>query len=100
MVFFSTILTPTAANVPQPLMTNKIGITRATQIQISIRSMGTATYIGVGGTDTQDRRLTAVGENIGMDTPLGKRYLDLRTLFIVSDANDAVIEIIGDSHND
>jgi hypothetical protein len=97
MTFFSTTLTPTTANVAQPLMTNKMGIERATQIQINIRSMGTATYVAIGGTDTQDRRLTGAGDNLGIDTPQGKRYMDLKSLFIVSDTNDAVIEIVGDS---
>jgi len=95
MVFFSSTITPNT--VAQPIMANKIGITRAAQIQIVVRSMGTATFIGVGGVDTQDRRLLGVGANIGIDTPLGKRYLDLRSLFIVSDTDDAVVEIIGDT---
>jgi hypothetical protein len=95
MVFFSTTITPTT--VPALVMANKVGIVKAAQIQIVVRSMGTATYVAVGGSDSQDRRLTAVGSNVGIDTPLGKRYLDLRTLFISSDSNDAVVEIIGDS---
>jgi len=98
MVFFSTTITPTTA--PQLVMANKPFITRATQIQIVVRDMGTATYVAVGGSDAQDRRLTGVGANIGIDTPLGKRYFDLRSLFIVSDTADAVVEIIGDTFND
>ena len=96
MTFFSTTITPTTT--PQLLLTNKIGITKVTQIQIAVRSMGTSTYSAVGGRDEQSRRLTAVGDNIGMDTPLGKRYLDISALFIVSDTADAVIEIVGDTY--
>jgi len=95
MTFFSTLITPTTE--AQPLMANKIAITRAAQIQIVVRDMGTATYVGVGGSDSQDRRLTGVGANVGIDTPLGKRYLDLKSLFIISDTADAVVEIIGDA---
>lgn len=78
-------------------MQNKIAIRRATQILIVIRSMGTASYIALGGRDSQDRRLVGVGDALPIDTPLGKRYLDLTTLFCSSDTADAVIEVIGDS---
>ena len=95
MTFFSTTITPTTAR--QLIMINKPGIQRVTQIQIRIRSMGTATYVSIGGADTQDRRMTGAGDSIGIDTPLGKRYTDVTSLFIVSDTADAVVEIIGDT---
>ena len=97
MSFFSSLITPTTA--PQLIMTNKSGISRVTQIQIAVRSMGTSSFSAIGGVDEQSRRLTAVGDNIGMDTPQGKRYLDISKLFIVSDTADAVIEIIGDTYD-
>jgi hypothetical protein len=95
MTFFSTTITP--ISTPQPLMSNKIGIERVTQLQIFVRSMGDATVISVGGTDTQDRRMTGAGDNISIDTPTGKRYMDVRTLFIASDGTTPVVEIMGDS---
>ena len=98
MAFFSTTITPTAT--PQLVMANQSGITRATQIQINVRSMGDASYIAIGGLNSQDRRLNVAGANIGMDTPIGKRYLDLRTLFISSDGTTPVVEIIGDAFVD
>lgn len=96
MVFFSTTITPTTA--AQPVMTNKIGISRVVQIQIIVRSMGTATYVAVGGLDAQNRRLTTVGGNVSVDTPYGKRYIDIRSLFISSDTADAVVEVLGDTY--
>ena len=96
MTFFSTTITPTTT--PQQIMVNKAGITRVTQIQLAVRSMGSSTFSAIGGIDEQSRRLNAVGDNIGMDTPLGKRYLDISALFIVSDTADAVIEIVGDTY--
>lgn len=96
MVFFSTTITPDTTQ--QMLMVNQPAIKRATQVQIVVRDMGTATYVAVGGFDSQDRRLQGVGANIGIDTPLGKRYIDLTTLFVSSDTNDAVVEIIGDAY--
>jgi hypothetical protein len=96
MTFFSTTIIPTAT--PQIVMTNKNGITKATQIQVRVRSMGDATVISLGGSDSQDRRMTGAGDNVGIDTPLGKRYLDLRSLWISSDGTTPVVEIIGDSY--
>lgn len=96
MTFFSTTITPTTN--AQQLMTNKPGIERVLQAQIYIRSIGTATYVGVGGRDSQDRRLTVAGANISIDIPMGMRYVDLRSLFVSSDTSDAVVEVLGDSY--
>lgn len=95
MAFFSTTLTPTTA--VQKVMANKADLRRVTQVEISVRSMGTATYVGVGGRDSQDKRLTAAKDSVSMDTPLGKKYLNLDTVFVISDTADAVLEIFGDS---
>jgi hypothetical protein len=95
MTFFSTTITP--ISVAQPILANKIGIEQVTQIQIIVRSMGDATVISVGGTDQQDRRMTGAGDNISIDTPQGKRYINVRSLFIKSDGTTPVVEIIGDT---
>lgn len=96
MTFFSDEITATTS--AQLVMANKPAIRKVVQIQVTIRSMGTATYVGLGGRDTQNKRLTVVGDNLSIDTPYGKRYLDLRSLFLSSDTADAVVEIIGDSY--
>jgi len=95
MTFFSALLTPTTS--PQLVLANKPFIQNVTQISIVVRSMGTATYIGIGGSDAQDRRLTTVGDSISIDTPLGYKYVNVSSLFVVSDTADAVIEVIGDA---
>jgi hypothetical protein len=41
--------------------------------------------------------MTGAGDNISIDTPTGKRYMDVRTLFIASDGTTPVVEIMGDS---
>lgn len=62
--------------------------------------MGDATVISVGGRNSQDRQLTSAGTGISIDTPQGKRYLDLTTLFIISDGTTPVVEIFGESYHD
>jgi len=96
MVFFSNALTVAAAS--QPVTKNLTAVRKVTQISLIIRSMGTATYVAVGGRGSQDRRLTTVGDSISIDAPLGSRYIDVSTLFVSSDTSDAVLEIIGDTY--
>jgi len=97
MSFFSTTLTTDTAS--QNLMKNRQGITKASQISISVRSMGTATYIAFGGVDSQDRRLTIVGESIsisGEKVDGQTRTVNPSEIFVISDSNDAVLEIFGE----
>jgi hypothetical protein len=97
MAFFSTTLT--VATTAKPLFTSLQGINKITQLQISLQTLGaTSTYVAIGGSNSQDRKLTAVGEGIGIDTPNGKLYIDPRSLFIVSDSGTAIVEIIGDTY--
>jgi len=96
MTFFSSTLT--ASTTLQQLMANKRAIKKVTQISMIVRSMGTATYIGVGGHDTQDRLLKTVGDAISIDAPLGARFIDVSSLFVISDTSDAVLEIMGDTY--
>jgi len=95
MAFISTTITPKTA--PVPILAGR-GISRVTQVLIKMRSAGTSTYVAVGGADSQSARIAAVGEGISFDTPRGKRYLDVRSLFISSDTADAVMEIIADTY--
>lgn len=97
MGFFSTTLT--AKTEQQLLLANKPHIINVSQISIVVRSMGAASYVGVGGFDSQDRQLTTIGDSISIDTPKDRKTLDVSTLFVSSDANDAVLEIIGESFN-
>ena len=95
MPFFSTNITPTTA--PQPLMANKPLIQRVKQISISVRSMGTASYIAVGGQDSQDKRFTSTGSGMSI-SPIGEeKSVDITTIRIVSDTADAVVDIFGES---
>ena len=59
---------------------------------VSVRSMGTATYIALGNERAQEQRLTTVGQNISYSC---SRYevIDLTKKYIRSDTADAVVEI-------
>lgn len=97
MAFFSTSITVPAGGIP--LLSSIPGLKRVTQLQVTLRDLGaTSTYVAVGGPNSQDRRISVVGEGISIDTPLGKRYLDISSLFISSDSATAVVEIIGDTY--
>lgn len=96
MVFFSSTIT--ALTTRQQLMVNRQAVKRVTQISVIVRSMGTATYVGIGGFDRQDRRLQTVGDSIAIDAPLGSKFIDVSSLFVISDTSDAILEIIGDSY--
>lgn len=97
MPFFSTTLTVTTA--AQAVTTNKQGVRRVIQMQIVVRSMGTATYIAVGGSDSQDRRLTSAGASVSITaekTDNGKLIpFNPLEIFAISDTSDGVLEIFG-----
>lgn len=99
MTFFSTTITP--STVVQSLMANRPNIKKSPQLTIVLRSIGTATYVAVGGLDTQDRRLSNIGEGISLSAETKpdnqKYYFDPTQIFISSDSNDAVIEIFGEA---
>jgi hypothetical protein len=59
---------------------------------VRVRSMGTATYIGIGDESSQAFRLTIIGETYGF-TGNPREILDLNKVYVVSDANTAVIEV-------
>lgn len=58
---------------------------------LKVRSLGSATYIGVGDKFSQVYRLKIVGEIFGFyGNP--HEVLDLSTVFIISDASDSELE--------
>lgn len=59
--------------------------------------MGTATYVGTGGSDSQDIRLTGVGATISIEAPRGRIFFDPSTIFVSSDTSDAVLEVFGEA---
>ena len=60
---------------------------------IRVRSMGTATYIAIGGINAREYRLTGLNQIYGYNCPLGS-VLNLSKIWIISDTADAVIEVI------
>lgn len=97
MAFFSTTLTVDTS--PLPVTNNKIGVTKVKQVSIVVRSMGTATYVGLGGRDSQDRRLTVVGASLSLSPIAKDNYIMLQEVFASSDTADAVIEVIGETYD-
>jgi hypothetical protein len=87
-----TPIVKTVASAAAPLMGN-IPYKWVLSYLIKVRSMGTATYIGVGDQFGQGFRLTYVGETFGFSANLHETF-DLSKVWISSDTSDAVIEIV------
>jgi len=65
------------------------------KINIRVRAMGTATYIGIGDSRNQDGRLTTAGSTLTIEAPL-TYSLDLKSVYAVCDAGvTTVLEISG-----
>lgn len=96
MPFFSTTLTvgTTAQNVTK----NRQGISKVIQAEVIVRSMGTATYVRIGGLESQDRTLRTVGDSVSISSNYPNRYFDILGLQAISDTADAVIEVLGESY--
>jgi len=60
---------------------------------LKMRSFGTATYVAVGDETAQEWRLTLVGQTFGFNAN-PKEVFDLTKVYLVSDANTAVVEMI------
>ena len=59
---------------------------------IRVRSMGTASYVGVGDNLSQDFRLTTIGETFGWSgNP--REVFDLGKVYVKSDTSDASLEL-------
>jgi hypothetical protein len=101
MSYFSNALTVTT--VPQNLLANKPTISKVKQIAVKVRDMGTASYIAIGGVDTQDRRITAVGDGMSITPEQAGgediHYIDINSIRVVSDTSDAVLEIFGEAES-
>lgn len=61
---------------------------------IKVRTLGSATYIGIGNQASQDFRLTIVGETIGWNGNT-QEVMDLTKIWYVADNTGAVLELIG-----
>ena len=101
MAFFSFTITPTttAQSVTASAILvsgNSSGIRAVKQFSLKIRSMGTSTYTAVGGLDSQQTRMVAVGDNIPFTPAFSNARINMNELFISSDTADAVIEVIGE----
>lgn len=59
---------------------------------VRLRSLGTATYVGIGNESSQAFRLTIIGETYGFSGNPGE-VCDLSKVFVISDAATAVIEV-------
>jgi hypothetical protein len=97
--FFSGTKTPTTS--PSLVLENLQNVKKALQITIMVRSMGTASYIGIGGsTSDQNLRLTFIRDFVSIDITPNQKYFDPTELFCISDTSDAVIEIFGQSYQE
>ena len=85
-------ITPAAGGAAQPLISGQ-DKRWVFSFLLRVRSMGTATYVRVGNIYGQTYGLVAVGNRFGYDCPTGF-VLDLSKVFILSDTNDAVLELI------
>ena len=85
----------TVLTTPQSL-TEKIGRgeMRVFYIAVEVRSMGTATYVRVGGANSINSSLTVQGAYQEFEAPKSA-YLDASKIFIKSDTSDATVEITG-----
>jgi len=63
-------------------------------VGINVRSMGTASYIRVGGLKSTESSLVGANAYQEFEAPRGA-YLNLKDFYFISDTADAVIEISG-----
>ena len=82
----------TVAATPEPLM-GQIPYKWVLSYLIKLRTLGTATYVGIGDQFGQDFRLTVIGETFGFSAN-PRECFDLSKVWITSDSNDAQIEIV------
>jgi len=62
---------------------------------VRVRAMGTATYVRLGNQTAQNYSLTVVGQTFEWAGNPGQ-VVDLQKLWVLSDTNDPVIEVIAD----
>jgi len=98
MVFFSTTLT--TATTAQMIMKNKPAIKRVRQVLFVIQSLGTATYVAIGGRDFQDKKFTGAGQSISIDASGSRKWVDISSIFCSADTADAIVEIFGESYDE
>jgi hypothetical protein len=84
-------VTPTAKATT--ISSHPIGNMKIVAAEFKVRSMGTATYIGLGDKGGQEIRLTAIKDYWSPSIPNGC-YVLLSDCMMISDATDAVVEVI------
>jgi hypothetical protein len=69
--------------------------TRCAKIMIRLRSLGAATYVAIGRSDSQEFRLTAASDYWETPTmPTRCDYIDAHNIYVVTDNNAAKVEYI------
>lgn len=63
-------------------------------VGIEVRSMGTASFVALGSPGYVNTRLISKSSYIEYQAP-EKRYLDASNIMIVSDSNNAIVEVSG-----
>ena len=63
-------------------------------ITVLVRSMGTATYVGISTASSNTSRLTGVGDSFEIRAP-DRCYIDASKIMINADVADAVVEVSG-----
>lgn len=74
-----------------------------TQATIKIRSMGTGTHLDLGGGNSQEYRLTAIGQSLDIEVMPNhacKPYFDLNDIYQKGDTADITYEIIWENHEE
>lgn len=86
-------ITTTSSTTPVRLIGEGYPFKWVLSYLVRVRSMGSATYIAIGTEAGQEYRLTTINQTIGYSC---NRYeaIDLTKKYIVSDAADAVVEVI------
>lgn len=79
----------------KPLFNSQSSLdTKLFWVGIEVRDIGSASYVAIGTFGSVNSRLIANNSYIEFDAPKNK-YLDGRTLMVVSDGNDAILEVTG-----
>lgn len=90
-VVLDTPVTLTGNTTAQPIF--KQPYKWVTSICIRVRSIGTATYVGVGNNISQDYRLIGVDQMYQYSCNPGE-VIDAAKIWIISDTADPVVEVI------
>jgi len=84
-------MTPAAGGTAEPL--TRSPYKWVTSVAIRVRSMGTATYLGIGNRMAQEYRLIGVNGTYSYACNPGE-VINLSEIWILSDTNDGVLEVV------